>query len=349
MIPANGDDLWRSIQVAARELGLDRVAVADPRRKPDPAALDGFLAEGRQAGMDYLARHREVRLDPERMLPGVRSILCAAVSYRSPSAQEPAAGRREDTTAAADTTTTTSAADADPAAVPARIASYAVGEDYHRVLKEKLHGVLAAIRGLAPGVRGRVAVDTAPVLERHWAREAGLGWIGRHGCLIVPGLGSFVLLGELFLDVPLPAGDPGEARCGTCRRCLEACPTGALVAPGRLDARRCVSYWTVEHRGDFPSWAPPIAPWAFGCDRCQEVCPWNRHAPAAACRQLREPLVPARTDARRLRAVRPEAFERLWARTAMERTGWEGLQRNARRLIAEAAQASSGPDDREEP
>ena len=352
-MPPNGEELWSVVKSAATGLGLDRIAVADPQRKPDPAGLDRFLAEGRQAGMDYLARHRDVRLNPDRILPGVRSIVCVAVSYRPSTlpADRPAGGSSTDFTSdltidgfapgsaggpARESTMRAGDENASCAPVPARIASYALGEDYHRVLKDKLHRLLRTIQESAPGVHGRVAVDTAPVLERHWAREAGLGWIGRHGCLIVPGLGSFVLLGELFLDLALPAGQPVEARCGTCRRCLEACPTDALIGPARLDARRCISYWTVEHRGDFPESAPKISPWVFGCDRCQEVCPWNRHAPPAACAELSEPLVPARAAAQELREVTPEVFKRVWMRTPIERAGWEGLQRNVLRLLDEA-------------
>ncbi len=310
---ASGDELLERIRGEADRLGLDRVAVADPRVRPPAEVLDAYLASGMHAHMAYLARHRDVRLDPARMLPGVASILCVALSYF------------------------TEAGDRLAREGAARVSRYALGRDYHRHLRGKLHRLLAFIQTLRPGTRGRVAVDTAPVLERHWAVASGLGWWGNHGCVIVPPWGSWVFLGEILLDLPLPAGLPRATRCGDCRRCLSACPTGALVAPGRLDARRCISYWTVEHRGPFTGQTPRLSPWAFGCDRCQEACPWNRHvapgrAPDLAPVWPRMPRAPAgwlTLDA--------ETFARRLGETPIERAGHAGMQRNARRLQEEQA------------
>ncbi len=362
-------ELWARIQACGRQVGLDRLAVADPGRAPAPESLDAYLAMGHQAGMEYLGRHRDVRLDPARLFPGVRSILCAAVSYRPVAfpaagpapgppadpafdpAPEPALDRPPDPAPdpapdpvpglACRPVPERSAGSAE--GVPARLSCYAWGEDYHRVLRHSLHLLLARIQEWVPGTRGRVTVDSAPVLERHWARAAGLGWIGRHGCLIVPGLGSLVFLGELFLDLALPAGAPIEARCGTCRRCMDACPTGALVRSGQLDARRCISYWTVEHRGAFAPQTPPLSPWAFGCDICQEVCPWNRHAPPASYAPWRSGAGGQITRAGQLLRITTKEFDTVWGDTPLERTGLGGLRRNARRLLAEA-----GLEEREE-
>lgn len=304
------------LRAEADRLGLDGLAVADPADRPDPALLDDWLAAGMHASMSYLERHRDLRLDPDRLLPGVRSIVCVALSYDPGPATAPARHA--------------------PGEVPARVARYALGRDYHQVLRAKLKALVRAARTQVPELRARVAVDTAPVLERYWAVRSGLGWWGKHGCVIIAGLGSWVFLGEILLDVWLPRGTPQASRCGECERCLRACPTGALVAPGRLDARRCTAYWTIEHRGDFPPGVPPLAPWVFGCDACQEACPWNR-----GVRPSREaafapawPALPAQVE--EWLALEPQHFERYLKCTPMERAGLEGLRRNARRLAEEA-------------
>jgi epoxyqueuosine reductase len=317
------------LRTRAGELGLDAMGFASPTDLPDPAVLRGWLAAGMQAGMSYMERHADLRLDPERFFPGVRSILCVALNYYVPEGVASTAG-----------VASTPGAVAGPRAFPPgrriprpRVARYAWGTDYHGVLRGKLHSLLATLQDLVPGARGRVAVDTAPVLERHWAQRAGVGWIGRNGCLIVPRLGSWVFLGEIFLDLPLPADRPRESRCGKCRRCLDACPSGALIAPARLDARKCIAYWTVEHRGAFPAGAvPSTAPWVFGCDICQEVCPWNRFA----C-ETREPAFRHRGEALEWdldawRQLDRGRFQRLFAGTALERAGFEGISRNLEAL-----------------
>ncbi len=333
--------LAESLREAARELGIDRLGFAAVSGPVASERFDQYLARGAHAGMDYLGRHRDLRLDPSLLLPGTKSVICAAVSYKPaddvpdpPAAAPP--GQRGETPP-------------DPEQTPARVSRYALGRDYHDVLKEKLHLLRRKLTEWVPGAKGRVTVDTAPVLERYWAQRAGLGWIGRNGCLIVPGLGSYVFLGEILTDVALPTGPGTDARCGTCRRCLENCPTGALTGPGQVDARRCISYWTVEHRGAFLPETPRLSPWIFGCDRCQEVCPWNRHAPPAS-----EPAFRAvwakqpRTCAGWLKLDQAQFEARLGA-TPMERAGWEGLERNAQRLMSEAEKGESPPCAEREP
>ncbi len=321
---SSGAALLDLLRAEADRLGLDGLAVADPADRPDPAALDAWLAAGMHASMTYLERHRDLRLDPDRLLPGVRSIVCVALGYDHPAATSPGGPSGE--------------------GVPARVARYALGRDYHRVLRSKLNALVGAARSRVPGLRARVAVDTAPVLERHWAARSGLGWAGKHGCVIVAGPGSWVFLGEILLDVWLPRGIPLPSRCGDCERCLRACPTGALVAPGRLDARRCIAYWTIEHRGEFPSATPRLSPRIFGCDVCQEVCPWNHgvRPRRAAALAPAWPGMPARAEA--WLALAPEQFEQRLAPTPMERAGLEGLRRNARRLIWEAGGGDAAPD-----
>ncbi len=308
--------LLEEIAAHARDLGIERLGVADPAQRPDGALYDDWLARGDHAGMAYLARRRAERLDPHGFFPGVRSILCVATNYYRGRDCEAGSTRPH-----------------------LRIARYAWGHDYHQGLRGKLEQLLAGIAARVPGVRGRVAVDTSPVLERHWAARAGVGWIGRSGALVVPGLGSWVFLGEIFLDVPLPTGAALASRCGSCRRCVEACPGGALAPDRPLDARRCIAYWTIEHRGAFPrSGLPPLAPWLFGCDICQEVCPWNRAAP-----QTQEP---AADEILCARGWAPEDWERLGAEgfaqrfgeTALARAGYGGILRNLHGTAAPAGQ-----------
>jgi epoxyqueuosine reductase len=320
-------DLADHLRERARALGCDAVGIADPAARPDPQRLRHWLAGGLHAGMAYLERRVAMRCDPALLLPGVRSIVCIAVSYY---VARPAGGEPGGL----------------PAEVP-RIARYAWGHDYHRLLREKLHALLAEARRIVPDVRGRVAVDTAPILERHWAAQAGLGWVGRNGCLIIPGLGSWVFLGELLLDLPLPVGRPRPTRCGRCRRCLDRCPTGALIAPQLLDARRCIAYWTIEHRGPFPeSGVPPIAPWLFGCDVCQEVCPWNRQARETSEPALREVGAWCDWDLAQWRRLDERGFAHELGATALARAGFEGLRRNLRELESDAARRRGRPTGR---
>ena len=160
-----------------------------------------------------------------------------------------------------------------------KIARYALGDDYHQHLKPRLFKLADLIRQAAPDVQTRVAVDTAPVMEKELAARAGIGWIGKHTCVINESIGSWLLLGEVITTLELPADDPTLDRCGTCTRCIDACPTGAITAPYQLDTRRCVSYLTIEHRGEIAAeLQSKLGEWIFGCDICQEVCPWNRKA-----------------------------------------------------------------------
>ena len=221
---------------------------------------EAWLAQGRHAGMAWLGseRHRERRADPTRVLPGLRSVVCVALCH-APARDSERDGRL------------------------GRIARYAAGDDYHQVMAERLEALAAAVAEILPGARSLGYSDTGAILERGWAERAGLGWIGKHSGLLSQTLGSWFLLGELLIDQPLEPDAPlPREHCGTCTRCIEACPTGAIVAPYQLDARLCISYWTIEHRGSIPrEMRRAIGDWIFGCDVCQEVCPWNRFAPEA--------------------------------------------------------------------
>lgn len=244
--------------------GFDAAGFARAGRAPDAERLAAWLADGFAGGMDYMARTAEARMDTDRLLPGARSVIAVALFYRR--RNEPAR----------------SAASADEARDLARsgrgeIAAYAQGRDYHRLMTKRLRRLAGRLRRDFPGEAFRPAVDTAAVLERSWASAAGLGWIGKNACAIRPGEGSHFFIGILLTTLEIPPDAPAPDRCGSCRRCLEACPTGALVEPYRLDARLCLSYQTIENRGAIPeTLRPAMGGLVFGCDICQEVCPYNR-------------------------------------------------------------------------
>lgn len=322
------------LKAQALGLGFDLAGIARLGPADTVAEFERWLADGKHGEMDYLARGAELRRDTTLPEPGMRSALVVALDY----------GGRE------------------PAGPVAR---YARGDDYHRLMWDRLEELLAwaqaerakegAAHVAAPALRGRAYVDTGPILERDLARRAGLGWVGKNTMLIEPGIGSFFFIGALFLDAELTPDAPfAEDHCGTCRRCLDACPTGAIVAPRELDARRCISYLTIELRGDIPAeLQPAIGDHVYGCDICQDVCPWNvrfaqeLHEPAFAARDVigRKDAVALSSD---LLAMSPTEYSAVFNGSAMKRAKREGLQRNARVVLANATPpgtATRSPDD----
>ena len=252
------DDLARPVSKAEALHVSASTSSASPRPSPLPAipASSTGSEAGCAAGIGLSPPIRaEARRHPDGVSPGVRSVVVAGFVYGEPAAQ--------------------------PSDVQGKVARYARGGDYHRLLWDRLAELLGWLVAERPGTTGRAVSDTAPLLERDFARLAGLGWIGKNTMLIGRSLGSFTVLGALLVDVELTPDVPFEAdHCGTCTRCLVACPTDAFDGPYRLDARRCISYWTIEHRGPMPDEAAEMLDgWAFGCDVCQDVCPWNRKAP----------------------------------------------------------------------
>lgn len=288
-----------SVRLRAAALGLAQVGITAAAR---PTRFDSFLAalaDGQHAGMAWLAREDSVarRADPSLLLPGARSLIMVALPYAT--GDEPAEG----------------------------IARYALGADYHRVLGQRLEALADHVRAL--GGQARPFVDSSPVCEVAHAAAAGLGWIGRNTLLLRPEGGSWWLLGGLVTDLELPADTPMADRCGTCRRCLDACPTGALVAPYQLDAARCLSYLTIEHKDTTPdALRAAQGEWVFGCDICQEVCPWCRpRAEHAADDELRASAHRLSPGAAWL-ALGAEALRRLVADTPLARPKRRGLLRN---------------------
>src|SRR4029077_18564341 len=253
----------------ALEAGFDRAGVAALAPLEHGEALVRWLDRGDQAGMEYLGRRIEARLDPSRIFPGARSVLCVALQYHPLDRED---GERQP----------------EPSGdLWRRVARHARGQDYHEVVGERLRAVEERVFAAFPGCETRRYVDTGPVLERELAARAGIGAVGKNTMLLHPEGGSWFLLGELFLSLDLAPDRPLEDLCGSCTLCLDACPTGALAEPYRLDANRCISYWTIEHRGALPAEARRMGGGGgFGCDVCQEVCPWNREAAGAVHPEL---------------------------------------------------------------
>ncbi len=229
-----------------------------------------------------------------------------------------------------------------------RIARYALGDDYHEIVKNRLHTLADWIRGrfkvppvppLAEGHAAlvtRCAVDTAPVMEKELAARAGVGWMGKNTCIINEQIGSWLLLGEILTTLALPADEPAIDRCGTCRRCIDACPTGAITAPYQLNARRCISYLTIEHRGDIPAdLREKLGEWVYGCDICQDVCPWNRRSPASRDPAMQSRFPTGSIDLHQLLQWREEDYRLALRHSAIKRVKLPVLQRNARAVMSQ--------------
>lgn len=243
----------------ARAAGFDLCGIARADRHPRLARLASWIADGRAGDMTYLADSLDERLDPAHVLPTVRSIVSVAVVYNTRPVERPAAPGTEG------------------AAV---ISRYAWGDDYHDVMRTRLRALLASMAAQAgPGFEAFSCVDNGPVQERVFAEQAGLGWIGKNTCVINPELGSWLFLGEILCNADLDPNQPAIDQCGACTRCLDACPTAAIVEPYQVDATRCVSYLTIETRGDVDeALREAMGDHVYGCDICQDVCPWNRRA-----------------------------------------------------------------------
>ncbi|MDP3937231.1 MAG: tRNA epoxyqueuosine(34) reductase QueG [Deltaproteobacteria bacterium] len=247
------------IKEKARALGFTRAGIARAEVWPESASLLDWLARGQAGTMDWMGRSRETRMDVRRLLPGARSVLCVAMSYQTARPLSTAPRERS----------------------RGWISRYAWGRDYHRVMEKRVRRLARALQRLRPGTLCATRVDTGPVLEHVAAAHAGVGWIGKNTCVIDRRAGSFLFLGEIVTDAPLVPDRREPDHCGTCRRCIDACPTGAIVAPYQLDARRCIAYLTIEHHGEIdPALRAGMGTHVYGCDICQDVCPWNSDAPA---------------------------------------------------------------------
>jgi epoxyqueuosine reductase len=297
------------LETLARELGFDALGVAELDLAPDEQHLLRWLQLGYHGDMHYMARHGVLRSRPAELVPGSVRAICVRMNYFP-----------------ADAT------DADAVLADAQLAyvsRYALGRDYHKVLRGHLKTLAQQLLERIGPFGYRVCVDSAPVLEKALARNAGLGWIGKHTNLIDRNAGSYFFLGEIYLDFELPPDEPSTAHCGSCSACMPACPTGAIVAPYRLDARRCISYLTIELAGSIPvEFRRAIGNRIYGCDDCQLVCPWNKFARPAAEKDFAVRHGLDHSQLIDLFAWSETVFDEMTAGSAIRRIGYERWLRN---------------------
>lgn len=303
----------------ALDLGADLVGLAPAIPLPESSAYEQWVSSGMQASMDYMARNAESRKDITHWYPEAKSVLLCGFSYAQPETS-------------AETTDNRSSG---------RFARYSVLPDYHKRLNGIMDDILAWFKERSPGGAGRIFVDTSPLLERLYGRYAGLGWVGKNTMLISPKLGSYYFLAGLALNHELVYDEPISDHCGSCNRCLEACPTDAFPQERVLDAGRCIAYFTIEHRGSIPhEFRPGIGNWVMGCDVCQEVCPWNRFSkPGRAV----EPVLPSRQPLEELAVLDAKEFKKRFGATPVTRTKHRGLVRNALLAMGNSADPKHKP------
>jgi len=298
--------LKQQIATRAKQLGFSFIGFARANQLDHcKNRLNAWLENGYHAEMQYMENHADKRIDIAKLFPGAKTVISFAHSYFPAKEQDPET---------------------------LKIAKYAYGQDYHHVLKKKLANILNMITDNGYG-SGRIFTDSAPILEREWARRAGIGWIGKHSLLITPKHGSFFFLSEIITDAEFPYDAPFDKNyCGTCTRCIDACPTNAIIAPGIIDSNKCLSYWTIEHKGEFGTNTPEkFSDRIFGCDICQDVCPWNKKsivhnensfAPHPDLLSLKK------EDWKKLSI---DHFNILFKKSPVKRTKFSGLTRNIKK------------------
>jgi epoxyqueuosine reductase len=291
------------IKAKAHELGFLACGVAKAGfLEAEAPRLEQWLRQGKQGTMAYMERHFDLRLDPTKLVPGARSVISLAYNYFTPPQQQ------------------------DPEAP--KLSTYAYGRDYHKVVKKRLKPLVAFIHEQFGAVELRAFVDSAPVLEKAWAERAGIGWRGKHTNVIRQGAGSWFFLCELITDLDLEPDAPATDHCGTCRRCIDACPTEAITPYG-VDGSRCISHLTIELKGAIPQeFSGKMAGWAFGCDICQQVCPWNRFSSPHNEPEFRPKAELMGLSAEEWHGITEVMFERIFEGGAVKRTKYAGLRRN---------------------
>jgi len=301
----------KELKEFATQLGFQTLGVCQAVAPPHIDAYSHWIAKGYHGQMDYLARHIALKEDPSSLLPGAQSVIVCSLNYFQPTQQ----------------------IDGQP-----RIARYAIGRDYHKVLRKKLKKLSAYIENAHPNAQCRPCVDSAPIMERDFAQQAGLGFFGKNTMIIDPRRGSWFFLGLLITTVAFEPDQPFEGGCGSCTKCIDACPTGAIVFEDdrwQLDARKCISYLTIEHKGEIePDIARHMGDWTFGCDVCQEVCPFNEPREAQPLRAQptsEHDFLNAREwpSTERVANLKMEEWDRLTSGSAIRRAGLDGIRRNA--------------------
>lgn len=266
----------------------------------DAPRLENWLNENRSGKMSYMQNHFDKRLDPTKLVEGSKSIISLLYNYY------PRELQKKNTY---------------------KIAKYAYGEDYHFVVKKKVWELLRFIQEEIGEVKGRAFVDSAPILEKSWASKSGLGWLGKNGNLISKKTGSFFFLAELIIDLDLEYDTPTTDHCGTCKKCIEACPTNAIIKPYVVDGGRCISYFTIELKDEIPQ-GNHFKDWMFGCDICQDVCPWNRFSKSHNEEKFLPHTDLLNYDKKQWEEITEEVFQTIFRKSAVKRTKFKGLQRN---------------------
>lgn len=308
MLPLNSSQLTQHIRQEAHRLGFGYCGIARAEKLDDDARrLEAWLHKGLHGKMQYMENHFDKRIDPSKLVPGARSVISLLSNYFN---DETALNKQEP-----------------------KISMYAFGRDYHFVLKEKLSELLAVIRAFAGMVNGRVFVDSAPLLERSWAAKSGVGWIGKNGNLINKNSGSFFFLSEIILDIELEYDSPVSDYCGTCTACLDACPTGAILRDKVVDGSKCISYFTIELKEEIPAEVKgKFDGWMFGCDICQDVCPWNRFAKRHEEVQFLPSPELLQMHSANWEEITEEVFQRVFKDSPLKRAKFDGIKRNLRFL-----------------
>ncbi|MBI5474751.1 MAG: tRNA epoxyqueuosine(34) reductase QueG [Ignavibacteriae bacterium] len=302
------DTATERVKAKALGLGFTKVGIARADALTEESEhLREWLSRGYHASMEWMSRNIDKRTDPRVIVPGAQSVICVAMNYYTPAehSNDPAVGK---------------------------ISRYAWGDDYHDILGEKLKLLWAWMQHEFPGAEGRYYVDTGPVMDKVWAERAGIGWIAKHTNVITPEVGSWVFLGEIITTLKLDCDSPATDHCGTCSLCIEACPTEAIVAPYVVDANKCLSYLTIEHRGEIGGdVVNQFENWIYGCDVCQDVCPWNRKFSTETEEERFSPrefnVAPRLAE---LQNMLQEEFSSRFKGSAIKRAKLEGLQRNIR-------------------
>jgi epoxyqueuosine reductase len=317
--------LTRELKAEAARLGFDGCGVSEARRLDDEAArLENWLHQGMHGTMGWMERNFEKRIDPTRLVEGARSVVSVIESYYQPIEHSKAENA-------------------------AHISRYAWGEDYHHVLKEKLFALYNWLDERVGGIGGRAFTDSAPVMDKAWAQRSGLGWIGKHTNVLNRQIGSYFFIGELIIDIELDADSPGQDFCGSCTRCIEACPTDAIYQPYAVDARRCISYLTIENRDHViaEAFEPLLENWVFGCDICQQVCPWNKFKRVTREERYLPRAGMVNTTLDEYEEIDIEEFRERFRRTPVKRARYEGFLRNVRAARRHATVSDDDPDVQE--
>lgn len=299
----NKSELTALIKEEAYRLGFAHCGISKADYlEEDAPHLEQWLKKGMHGTMGYMERNFDKRLDPRKLVHGAKSVISLLYNYYPAEKQNPG--------------------------IP-KISKYAYGRDYHFVIKEKLFLLFNFIRDKAGNVSGRVFTDSAPVLDRAWAKKSGLGWIGKNANLIHPKAGSFFFIAELILDLELDTDAPVKDYCGSCTRCMDACPTDAIVQPHVVDGSKCISYFTIELRDNIPqSFKNKFENWMFGCDICQDVCPWNRFAKPIDTDELKPIKEIMTMTSGDWEEITEEVFKNIFKESPLSRAGFEGMKRN---------------------